>query len=286
MSKPPPPLSLRPATIQEALDRAVAALRAGRLEEVEQLAAGVVKSNPGHRLAGHLLGQALLMQGRPEAALVPLRRAARRCDDPVLETLLARARSETGQGQAALETLAAATGRRPAYPQAFLELGEQLGKLGRYDEAEAAFEAGLELAPDAHVLRVGLGHLLLARNARDRARALFAQVHAAAPERHDARVGLAHVLALDGDYAGAAGLYRQALALRPEEPALRIGLAKCLLEMGERAAGETVLRAAARGPSAAAGPAITALAATPRGRVFLRPSAAARFLGVAYGGQA
>jgi hypothetical protein len=57
----------------------------------------------------------------------------------------------------------------------------------------------------------------------------------------------------------------------------RISLGKCLLEMGEREAGETVLRTVAR-DAGATGLAITALAATPHGRFFLRPSAAAKFL--------
>jgi predicted Zn-dependent protease len=92
-------------------------------------------------------------------------------------------------------------------------------------------------------------------------------------------VGLAKTLALQGDYAGAADLYHAALALRPDDPLTRIALGKCLLEMGEREAGEAAIRAAGRGSPALAGLALTALASTPHGRVFMRPSAAARFLG-------
>ena len=151
-----------------------------------------------------------------------------------------------------------ATARRPVLPQAFLELGDQLGALGRFDEAAAAFEAGLALAPEAMVLRVGLGHLSLKRNDRARARALFAEVRAAAPERYDALVGLAQVLATDGEPGPAAELYRQALAARPGDSALTLELGKCLLELGQREAGETALRAAAGGGAAWAAPAIQA----------------------------
>jgi hypothetical protein len=50
--------------------------------------------------------------------------------------------------------------------------------------------------------------------------------------------------------------------------------------MGEREAGEASLRAITRGAPQLAGQAITTLAAASHGRFFLRPSAAAKFLGV------
>ena len=278
MSQRPRPPSERPSTILEALDRAAMALRAQRPDEAERLAAEVLKSDRGNAAAARVLGQALLMQGRPLEAVDPLQRAARRAPDPVIETLLGRALAEAGRTDDALDRLRQATTRRPAYPLAFVELGDQLGKLGRYDEALPVFEAGLALSPDAAVLRMAMGYLHLARHDRAPARALFLAVRAAAPERHDARLALAQVLTLDGDFAAAADLHREALALRPDDSATRIALAKCLLEMGERQAGEAALRTVAR--DGMAGPAIAALAAAPHGRVFLRPSAAAKFLGV------
>jgi tetratricopeptide (TPR) repeat protein len=252
-----------------------------RLDEAERLAGGVLKSDRGNVPAAQILGQALLLQDRPEEAIDPLRRAARRSDDPAIETLLARALTDAGRGDEALDHLRRATTRRPPYPLAFLELGDQLAKIGRFDEGVAVFESGLALAPDANVLRIGLGYLHLQRNERAKARGLFAQVRAVAPERHDAVIALASVMALDGEYAAAADLYRHALGLRPDEAATQIGLGACLLEMGERDAGEATLRAATRGQAQIAGPAITALAAASHGRFFLRPSAAAKFLRVA-----
>jgi tetratricopeptide (TPR) repeat protein len=181
--------------------------------------------------------------------------------------------------QAAVEGLRRAAAARPADPRAFLELGDLLGRLGRCEEAVAVFEEGLALAPDAIVLRVGLGYVHLNRNDRAAARDQFARVRAAAPGRYDGLVGMANVLALDGEYAVAADLYRRALELQPNNEVTQISLARCLLEMGQREAGEAALRAVARSGGARVWPAITALSATPHGRVFLSPSAAAGFLG-------
>src|SRR5436853_409380 len=84
-----------------------------------------------------------------------------------------------------------------AFPPAFIELGGQLGKLGRFDEGVAVLESGLALTPDVVDLRMGLGYLHVKRNERAKARALFSQVLAAASARHDALLALAKVMALD-----------------------------------------------------------------------------------------
>jgi tetratricopeptide (TPR) repeat protein len=280
MSKRPLPSSEQPSTIAEALAQASRALRSGRPDEAERLAAPVLKSNRGNLLAAQILGSALLMQKRPGEAIEPLRRATRRADNPAIETLLAKALAAVGRRDEAVDQLRQATTRRPPFPQAFVELGDLLGAGGRSEEAIAVFESGLALTPDAAVLRIGLGYVHLGRNDRAKARDQFSRARAAAPERRDAVIALARVLALDGEYAAAAELYRLALHARPDDAERRIELGKCLLEMGRRDDGEASLRTATRGGAQWAGPAIKALAATPRGRFFLRPSSAARFLGV------
>jgi predicted Zn-dependent protease len=267
----------------EALERADLALMSQRLDEAMRLAGEVLQADPDNVAAGQILGTALLVQDRSAEAVAPLERAARLSEDAHIETLLARALANVGRREEAVDRLRQATGRRPAFPQAFLELGDQLGAAGRFEEAAAAFEDGLALIPDAAVLRVGLAHLLLKRNDRVRARALFEEVRAAAPQRYDALVGLAWVTAADGDYFAAARLFGTALAARPGDAVVRLELAKCLLELGDREAGEAALRAAAGGLAANAGPALVALAGTPHGRFFLRPSAAAKFLGLGDG---
>jgi len=277
MSKRPPSPE-RPSPNNPALDKAILALRMQRFSEAERLALDVLKSNRGNIVAADVLGRALVMQNRADEAIDPLQRAARRSNDPAIETLLAAALAVAGRSDEALEQLRHTTARRPPFPPAFIELGGQLRKLGHFDEGIAVLESGLALTPDVLDLRMGLGHLHANHNDRAKARALFSQVLAAAPARHDALLALAKVMALDGEYAAAADLYRRALALQPDDTATRISLGKCLLELGERDAAEATLRAATRGSAQLAGPAIMALAAGPHGRFFLRPSAAAKFL--------
>ncbi|MBV8681846.1 MAG: tetratricopeptide repeat protein [Caulobacteraceae bacterium] len=267
----------RSGTLARALDKAAQALRAGRPTEAERFAAPVLSAEPGNLLAAQVVGTALLMQGRPAEAIEPLEMAARRSEDPSTGIYLARALAAVGRRDEALVQLRECAARRPPFVQAFLELGDQLGDAGRYDEASEVFETGLSLLPEAAALRIGLGYLHLRRNDRVRARELFSEARAAAPGRRDATIALARVLALDGETAAAVELFRIALAWRPQDPVVRIELGKCLLDLGERDEGEAMLRAGARGPTEW-GPALRALSAGAHGRFFLRPSAAARFL--------
>ena len=280
MSNRPPPHSTQRTNASSPLESAVLALRMQRPQEAERLAAGVLKSNRGNVLAAQVLGRALLMQNRAAEAIVPLERAARRGDDPAIETELAIALAAAGRRDEALDQLRQTTARRPPFPRAFVEHGGLLAKIGRLEEAIAVLESGLALAPEMVDLRMELGFVHLKRNDRAKARSMFSQVLAAAPERHDVLPALAKVLALDGEYAAAADLFRRALGLRPDDAVTRNNLGACLLEMGERDAGEAALRAAARSVPQMAGLAVTSLAAASHGRFFLRPSAVAKFLGV------
>ena len=251
-----------------------------RPDEAERLASEVLKASRGNIPAAQVLGRALLMQNKIAEAIVPLEKAARRSEDPAIETLLASALASAGRSGEAIAQLRLAIARRPPYPPAFAELGGQLSRLGRIEESIAAFEGGLALAPGVTDLLMGLGYLHLKINDRARARALFLQAQATEPRRLDILGALASVMALDGEYAAAADLYRRVLGQRPDDALMHYYLGKCLLELGDRDAGEAELRAAASSGLQAAAGAITALSAAPHGRFFLRPSAVAKFLRV------
>jgi len=273
-----PPVASRPSASDRALERATLALQMQRPDEAERIAADVLKANRGNIVAATILGRALMMQNRAGEAIAPLERAARRGDDPAVETLLAAALATAGRRDEALEQLRQTTARRPAFPPAFLEHAGQLANIGKIDEAIAVLESALALTPDAIDLQKHLALLLLKRNDRARARAILLQVLAVAPGRPDVLAGLAQVMLLDGEYAAAAETYRRVLALRPDDAMARADLGRCLLEMGDRDTGEANIRMATGGRPQMVGRAIMSLAASSHGRFFLRPSAATKFL--------
>ena len=281
MSKPPHFSSApgRRNSADEALERAALALQMQRPIEAERLAAGVLKANRSSSNAAKILGRALMALNRADEAIMPLERAARRSSDSEIETLLGAALAAAGRRDEALDQLQHAIARRPPFPPAFREYADQLARIGRFDEAIAVAEGGLELTPDAIDLKKDLALLYLDRNDRTRARTLLSEAIEAAPGRQDVQAALARVMLFDGEYASAADIFRRLLALRPDDAVTRANLGVCQLEMGERAAGESSLRSAARGRPEMLGRAIHSLAAASHGRFFFRPSAAVKFLG-------
>jgi Tfp pilus assembly protein PilF len=281
MPKHHPSLSSFPAQRsggEQALAHAAFALQMQDFGEAERTAASVLKAQRTSVDAVKLLGHALLAQNRPDEAVAPLEKAARRSRDPAVETLLAVALAATGQRGRALEQLRRTTARRPPFAPAFREHAGQLARAGQPCEAIALLESGLKLMPDIVELQLDLARLQLAGNDRTKARATLTKALAAAPGRLDLLTVLARVMYLDGEYASAADAYRHAVALRPDDGMAQIDLGTCLLEMGEREAAEKSLRLAVHSNPQTLGRAIHTLSAASHGRFFLQPSAVAKFL--------
>ena len=273
-----PPRSRRPEGSDQALQAALLALQTQRPDEAERLAAGILKAARRNGAATAVLARALMLQDRAAEAIAPLQKAAARGDNPALETQLAAALAAAGRRDEALEQLRRTTARRPPFMPAFLEHAGQLDKAGHFSDAIAVLQDGLALLPGTLELQVELAFLHVRRNDRTTARMILSQASAAQPHHPVILAALAQVIHLDGEYALAADTYRRALALQPGDAAARRNLGACLLEMGERDAGEASLRAAIRTAPHLTGQAIISLAAASHGRVFLRPSAAAKFL--------
>jgi predicted Zn-dependent protease len=270
--------SARSSRSVELIERASWALNMNHPGDAARLASEVLKAERGNLAAASLLGQALLAQNRAGEAIAPLEKAARRSDDPALETLLAIALAASGLRDEALAQLRRTTARRPMYPPAFRELASQLGKAGDSGQAIAVLEACLADMPGLVELRLHLAWLRLGRNERGHARSAADKALAVAPGRPDVLALQGRVLLLDGEYVAAADAYREALAKRPDDAMTRAEFAVCLMEMGEREAGEANLRAATRGRREMLLRGVHFLAASARGRLFLRPSAVIRFL--------
>jgi len=156
-------------------------------------------------------------------------------------------------------------------------LGRALLAKKRAAEAVAALREAATQSGDPG-LQTLLAMALLAGGKRDEAVALLREVTARRPPFAPALLELAKVLMYMRDYPAAAEQYRHALVLRPGDAMARIALGKCLLQMRRQEEGEAALRTVVRTGKNVAGLALTTLASAPKGRLFLKPSAAAKFL--------
>ena len=125
-------------------------------------------------------------------------------------------------------------------------LGAALVALGRFPQAQAAFEAALRVAPHDAVAHNGLGAALDRLGRSDEAEAEFRAALALDPTLGEAACNLGANLLQTGDVAGATVLFERALTLEPRNPRFHFYLVlgrsgalddAALLQM-ERLAGE------------------------------------------------
>lgn len=257
---------------------AVFALNNRRPQDAERIAGEVLKAHPRHSRALHILGHALLMQGRPNDVLAVVEPAARGLHDPAVDTQIAIALHRTGRDEEALSRLRRAIKQRPPFPPAFNELGGLLASLKRYDKAIETLSRGLEIAPAMPELSIQLGYLFLERRRSAEAKAAFARALAIVPDTPAALWGMGKAHQQIGENGPAVDYFRRCLRQAPNDAGTWLNLGTSLLETGELDAGYECFRTAARGDQKRYYAALTTLAKAGRGRFWLWPKAAERFL--------
>jgi tetratricopeptide (TPR) repeat protein len=265
-----------------ALERASFALNNQRPLDAERIAGEVLRTEPGQVRALHILGCALLAQGRAADAVAPLESAGRGKHDPEIDTALAMtlamALRQAGRLDEALSRLHRTAKRHPRFAPVFRDLGALLFAMGRHDEAIDALKRGLDVAPMMPDLSIELGSIFLHRRDCTNAKAAFARALSISPNSPEALFGFAKAHQEIGETEAAAGHFRRYLMLRPGDANAWLTFGHCLLELGQRDAGYDCFRAVARNAPDRYGDALAAFVASGRGRFWLRPSAAAKFL--------
>ena len=267
-----------PGGRDDILQRAMLALNGQRPQEALRYAEEILRTEPRHARASHIVGAALLMLDRVSDAIAALEKAARELRNPEIDTLLAIALRRAGRNEDARSRLKRAIKRRPPYAAAFHELGYLLFSLEQYDEAIEALHQGLEIAPMMPELSIQLGYVFLQRRNCAEAKRAFARALEISPDSADALSGMARAHLEIGENELAAGYLRRHLRQRPDNIGAWINLGHCLLELGQIEAGYDCFRTVARTDPANYGKALSSLAAAARGRLWLKPSAAERFL--------
>jgi predicted Zn-dependent protease len=268
-----------PGAIEAALRQAAIALQDRRHDEAQRIAQEVLAKHPKHGGALQVLGMTLLAQDRAREAVEPLEAAARARPGPLVETYLGVALRRTGRTAEAVAVLQRATERDQVPVHALYELGTLLYEQRRIGEAEAVLRRGMEAAPGAGEFSVALGTIFLDRGDLDSAESAFARVLASAPGQAAALHGLCSVLMARRQFARAAERFRQAIARDPSDARAQLMLASCLFELGKPDEAIARLRALVSAAPHLLGTALKACAECGRGRLWLRPSAAAAVLG-------
>lgn len=179
---------------------ALAHLARGALDEAEKACRELLKQAPADGQALHLLAMILVRCGRPADALEPLKQAVR---------------------------------AMPGDAAAWNNLGELLRLSEQYDEADAAFDTAIRLAPDFPEPHYNRALVMKARGAPAAARAELAKAIELRPAYAKAHFVLANLLAETGELPAAIQAYQQAIASQPRYTEAYQNLSVALERLGQ-----------------------------------------------------
>jgi tetratricopeptide (TPR) repeat protein len=212
MPQPPPPSKYSHAR-RDTLAEAVRLHQRGRLAKAAALYKEVLRRQPDHADALHLLGLVVHQEGDHPRAETLIRRALAADARPAAfhnslgAVLLALKRP--ADARASLE---AALERNPVYAEALNNLGIALADLGRPSEAVACFQRAVDARPTYVEALVNLGRTAASLGRNTAAIGRFEEALALRPDHAKARRYLGDALGSLGRRGEAEAAYRRALA--------------------------------------------------------------------------
>ena len=175
--------SLETAEIERHLCRAIKHHQAGKLGPAGALYRQILRRNPRHADALHLLGVIAY---------------------------------QSGSCAIAADWIGEAIAIKPHFPKAYNNLGNALMAQGHWDEAVAAYRKAIALKPDYALAHGNLGGVLGKMGRLDEAVVACRQAIVLEPGHPDAYVNLGTALVERGQIDEAIAAYRQALAYKPD----------------------------------------------------------------------
>ena len=186
-------------TIEQVLQRGVAAHKEGKLQEAERFYQTILQSQPSHPDANHNLGVLAVSANKAETAL-PLFKAA--------------------------------LDANPYIEQFWLSYIDALMKKNQLEDAEVASKKALDLKKDFFKVNLCLSGILLKLGRLEEAEASLRQTISLKPDYAEAHSNLGVTLQELGRLEEAEASYRQAISLKPDYAEAHNNLGNTLKELG------------------------------------------------------
>jgi tetratricopeptide (TPR) repeat protein len=235
------------ATEAQALALAVEAHRRGDNLEAQEICSQLLKGNPRHAGALHLLGIIAYRAGRHDEAIDQLRLAV--AAEPASAGLhydLGTTYQFLGRLQEAVASYEEALRHAPDYPEAHSNLGLALTELGRLAEAVDRLRQAVRHKPAYAEAHNNLGHALYLQGHWDEAVVSLREAVRLKPDYAEAHSNLGLALARQGHFNESGVSYREVLRLQPDNATVHNDLGFVLKEQGHLAQALTSLREAIR----------------------------------------
>ena len=215
-------------TTEDQFGQAVRCAQTGRLTEAQALCEQVLRRDPRHPRALHLLGVLARQAGRHEQALDLLGRALQvDAANAAVAYDLALACCLLGRYDQAAGYFVQTLALQPGHVEALLNLGNVELARGRLDEAVRCYQRALAMRPDLAAAHANLGLALFRAGRAEEAAAAFRRQLALQPHAGDGHLNLGIVLNHLGRGDEALASLERARGLNPVHPLVhyQVGLA-------------------------------------------------------------
>src|SRR5215470_376893 len=219
-------------SLSQLLNRAIACHRQGQLAQAEALYQQILRAQPRHFDARHMLGVIRYQQGRNAEALELVETALK------LSPRSDRALSNQGlilyalrRYEEALASFNKALAIEPTSVDALNNRGNALQGLKHYDEAVDSYQRALKLRPNYPDALYNCGCALSALGKFSEALQYFNQAQGRRPDHAETQFSRADALNALKRHQDAIAGYEKAIALRPDHPYAYSGLAEAALSI-------------------------------------------------------
>ena len=225
--------SMAEPTIQQVFQQAVRCHQSGRLPEAEKLCQQILRRQPDHGDAMHMLGILALQKGEHDVAADLIRRAILHIpSNPHAHCNLATALQNMGKADEAIDAYRQAIAVEPRLLKAHSNLGVLLAKTGQTDEAIAAFRQAVAIDPNFMFGHYNLGNVLKGKGELDAAIIAYRRAIALKEDFANAHFSLGNALGSKGLLEESITAFRRALALDPSLKTAFINLGFSLRMVG------------------------------------------------------
>jgi arylsulfatase A-like enzyme/Tfp pilus assembly protein PilF len=203
--------------LQNRLDAALDALKAGSPDIAERLLKALVVERPDFTIAYDRLAFIYRETSRVDEAIATLESASRAgATDAASLATLGGYLQEANRFDRSVAVLEAALKLNPSQIDAYEKLGVTYTRMGRFGDAERMFRQVLSFAPNSATTYNNLGSLFLAQHRDANAIDALSKAVEVDPGLANAHNGLGVAYARQGDTKRAADEWQRALALRPD----------------------------------------------------------------------
>jgi tetratricopeptide (TPR) repeat protein len=233
------------SAVQERFRDALARHRGGELDQAQGLYEDILREQPSHADALHMLGLVAHQQGRNEDARQLISDAIRINDQSAFyHSNLGEVLRMLGETEAAADCYRAAIALEPSYAQAHNNLGLVLFQLDQADVAVEEFNAAIAIEPEAAGIHNNLGVVLEAMGRLEDAITCFRRSVELAPEQAEVNNNLGTALHAQGNFQAAEQYLLTAAGIDASVANVPYNLSRLYLDQGKLDAAMSAARRA------------------------------------------